>query len=139
MTGKMNHRKGRLIFAVVVGVAFAVLSYRWASDPVPKMERERQERAVVASRRLLADTLSISDLELVDPLTPNRKVGKVYIYPIADGWEISGYYRRHEDDRWHPYLMSLSRSLELQTIKVRDSEVALADRAKDNPKLKVMP
>ena len=87
----MNHRKGRLIFAVVVGVAFAVLSYRWASDPVPKMERERQERAVVESRRLLADTLSISDFELVDPLTPNRKVGKVYIYPIAAVyWGVKG-------------------------------------------------
>ena len=133
----MNHRKGSLMFAVVVGVVVALLSYRWISDPAPKIERERQEQAVAESRRLLADTLSIRNLELVDPLEPNRKVGKVYIYPIADGWEISGYYRRNENDRWHPYLMSLSQSLALETIKVGDSEVALVERAENNPKLSV--
>ncbi len=127
------------MFAVVVGVVVALLSYRWISDPVPKIERERQEHAVAESRRLLADTLAIRNLELVDPLEPNRKVGKVYIYPIADGWEISGYYRRNENDRWHPYLMSLSQSLALETIKVRDSEVALVERAENNPKLNVTP
>ncbi len=125
------------MFAVVVGVVVALLSYRWISDPAPKIERERQEQAVAESRRLLADTLSIRDLELVDPLEPNRKVGKAYIYPIADGWEISGYYRRNENDRWHPYLMSLSQALALVTIKVGDSEVALVERAENNPKLSV--
>jgi hypothetical protein len=125
------------MFAVVVGVVVALLSYRWISDPAPKIERERQEHAVAESRRLLADTLSIRNLELVDPLEPNRKVGKVYIYPIADGWEISGHYRRDENDRWHPYLMALSQSLALEAIKVRDSEVALVERAKNNPKLSV--
>ncbi len=135
----MNHRKGSLLFAVAVGMFVALLSYRWISDPTPKLERERQEHAVVESRRLLAATLSISDLELVDPLAPNRKVGKVYIYPAADGWEISGFYRRGENDRWHPYLMSLSQSLALESIKVRDSEVALVDRAENNPKLNVTP
>lgn len=133
----MNHRKGRLIFTAVAGIVVALLSYRWISDPAPKMERERQELAVAESRRVLADALSIGDLELVDALTPNRRVGKVYIYPIADGWEISGYYRRDENDRWHPYLMSLSQSLELETIKVRDSEDALVERAEKNPKLSV--
>ena len=135
----MNHRKGSLTFAAIVGIVVALLSYRWISDPAPKMERERQELAVTESRRLLADTLSISDLELVDALAPNRRVGKVYIYPIADGWEISGYYRRRENDRWHPYLMSLSHSLELETIKVRDSEAALVERAEKDPKLSVTP
>jgi len=135
----MNHRKGRLIFAAVAGIVVALLSYRWIIDPAPKMERERQELAVAESRRVLADALSIGDLELVDALTPNRRVGKVYIYPIADGWEISGYYRRDENDRWHPYLMSLSQSLALETIKVRDTEIALVERAEKNPKLNVTP
>ncbi|MCH7502459.1 MAG: hypothetical protein IIA10_03785 [Proteobacteria bacterium] len=135
----MNHRKGRLIFAAVAGIVVALLSYRWIIDPAPKMERERQELAVAESRRVLADALSIGDLELVDALTPNRRVGKVYIYPIADGWEISGYYRRDENDRWHPYLMSLSQSLALETIKVRDTEIALVERAEKNPKLSVTP
>ncbi len=127
------------MFAVVVGVVVALLSYRWISDPAPKIERERQEHAVSESRRLLAETLSIRDLELVDPLLQNRKVGKVYIYPVADGWEISGYYRRGENDRWHPYLMSLSQSLALETLKVRDSEAVLIERAASNPKLNVTP
>ena len=135
----MNHRKGSLLFAVAVGIVVALLSYRWISDPAPKMERERQEHAVVESRRLLAATLSISDLELVDPLAPNRKVGKVYIYPAADGWELSGYYRRGKNDRWHPYLMSLSPSLVLETLKVRDTDADLITRAGDNPMLEVVP
>ncbi|MCH8116837.1 MAG: hypothetical protein IIA78_01810 [Proteobacteria bacterium] len=135
----MNHRKGRLIFAAVAGIVVALLSYRWISDPAPKMERERQELAVAESRRVLADALSIGDLELVDALAPNRRVGKVYIYPTADGWEISGYYRRDENDRWHPYLMSLSQSLALETIKVRDTEIALVERAEKNPKFNVTP
>lgn len=135
----MNHRKGRLIFAAVAGIVVALLSYRWISDPAPKMERERQKLAVAESRRVLADALSIGDLELVDALAPNRRVGKVYIYPTADGWEISGYYRRDENDRWHPYLMSLSQSLALETIKVRDTEIALVERAEKNPKLNVTP
>lgn len=135
----MNHRKGSLTFAAIVGIVVALLSYRWISDPAPKMERERQELAVAESRRVLADALSIGDLELVDALAPNRRVGKVYIYPIADGWEISGYYRRDENDRWHPYLMSLSQSLALETIKVRDTEIALVERAEKNPKLNVTP
>lgn len=128
-----------MLFAIAVGLLVALLSYRWITDPTPKMERVRQEHAVAESRRLLADTLSISDLELVDPLAPNRKVGKVYIYPAADGWEISGYYRRGENDRWHPYLMSLSQSLALESLKVRDSEAALVGRAENNPNLNVTP
>ncbi len=120
-------------------MAVALLSYRWITDPTPRMERERQEQVVIESRRLLADVLAIKDLELVDPLTPNRNVGKVYIYPLATGWEVSGYYRRSEDDRWHPFLMSLSQSLTLQTIKVRDSDAAVVERAEDNPKLAVTP
>lgn len=135
----MNHRKGSLLFGIAVGMIIMLLSYRWVSDPAPKMERERQEHAIAESRRLLEDTLSIGDLELVDPLAPDRKIGKVYIYPTADGWELSGYYRRSKNDRWHPYLMSLSPSLVLETLKVRDTDADLIARAGDNPMLEVVP
>ncbi|NIL94345.1 MAG: hypothetical protein GTO71_07890, partial [Woeseiaceae bacterium] len=96
-----------------------------------------QEAAVHASRAALLETLAIGDLELVDPLAPDRKVGKTYIYRSGDGWEVSGYYRRGESKAWHPYLISLDASLAMTHLRVRDN--ALLDAAADNPVVEVVP
>ena len=102
-----NHRIGGLVFAFGVGLLVAFLSYRWITDPAPRLERQLQEAAVLAAREQLRDIAGSSDLEVVDPLAPERKVGKVYVYRSGDGWEVSGFYRRNDDDRWHPFLISL--------------------------------
>ncbi len=134
----MNHRVGSIIFGLVVGLAIAVLAYQWVTDPAKRLERAEQERVVELSREILQQTLEIHDLQVVDPLAPQRKVGKVYIYPLENGWELSGYYRRDDDDRWHPYLLELSSGLSLRSLKVRDTDGGLAQIAAMNPLVEVL-
>ena len=131
----MNHRAGRFIFAIVVGLLVAVFAYRWVIDPAPRAERALEESVVASSRVTLAATLAVGELEIVDALAPNRKVGKTYVYPNGDGWEVSGYYRRSADDLWHPYLMSLNSSIELVHLKVQDRDPDLVSRAANDARL----
>ena len=133
----MNHRITRLIFAIGIGIVVAVFAYRWIIDPAPRAERVMQQSAVAAARNLLEQTLEIGTLEVVDPLEPDRKIGKTYVFPAARGWEVSGFYRRDDNDLWHPYLMTLDDSLQLTHLKVSDP--ALFDRVNDKPLLEILP
>jgi hypothetical protein len=117
----MNHNIGRLVFGLVVGVLVAVLSYRWIMNVGPPVERMQEETVVNASRSLLESTLAIGALQIVDPLAPDRVVGKAYIYPRDDNWEVSGFYRRDGNDLWHPYLVTLDADLTLVRLKVSDT------------------
>lgn len=116
----MNHRIGRRLFALGVGLAVAILAFQWITDPVPRARRDAEEKAVQTARVLLRDAVGDHDIEIVDPLAPNRKVGKVYIYAEEPGWAISGHYRREENDRWHAYLIHLTDNLELHAVKAED-------------------
>ena len=116
----MNHRIGRSLFALGVGLAVAVLAFQWITDPEPRERRQAEENAVQVSRELLRDAVGERDIEIVDPLAPNRKVGKVYVYAESPGWAISGHYRRSETDRWHAYLMHLNSDLEMHAFKAQD-------------------
>jgi hypothetical protein len=120
-TSSMNHRVGRLVFGFGVGFVAALLAYRWAADTGSQAEREMQISVVEESRALLYATLNIGELELVDPLSPDRVVGKGYVYPTADGWEVSGFYRRSKLDLWHPYLVTLDNSMSLAHLKISDT------------------
>ncbi|MBT8091106.1 MAG: hypothetical protein KJO01_12950 [Gammaproteobacteria bacterium] len=131
----MNHRIGRVLFALFVGLAVAVVSFKWITDPAPRAERAREEQVVQMSRSLLASVVESDSLEIVDPLAPNRKVGKVYVFAETPGWAVSGYYRRSDGDRWHPYLMNLTETLELDRLKVQDE--ALAEPAAADPRLEI--
>ena len=133
----MNHRITRLIFAFAIGLLVAVLSFQWITNPAPRAERMLEESMVTVARQHLQETVSSGDLEFVDPLTPNRRVGKSYVYRAAVGWEVSGYYRRGEGDRWHPFLMGLDNANEMASLRVQDA--ALANQSTDNPRLEVMP
>lgn len=117
----MNHRLGRALFALVVGLGVAVFAYSWITDPLPRAQRAAEERAVLAAREHLVAAVGDSGIEIVDPLSPDRKVGKVYIYTEDPGWAISGHYRRGIDDRWHAYLVHLTTDLELQALKAEDT------------------
>jgi len=57
----------------------------------------------------------------------------VYVYPEPPGWAVSGYYRRDETDRWHPYLVTLREDLELERVKLGDARLA----GRDDPRLVV--
>lgn len=134
----MNHRVGRIVFATAVGLIVALLSYRWITDPTGRMEREQQIAVVEASRETLRTVVDLPDFEIVDTLAPDRKVGKAYIYPEGSAWAVSGYYRRDEDDRWHPYLMSLDTDLSLISLKIQDSDPGLARKAASDARLEIV-
>ncbi len=134
---RINHRVGSIVFGVIVGLAAAAWSYHWITDPQKLAARQAEERAVLRARDLLAERLSIDNLQVVDPLATNRKVGKVYIYPSEDGWDISGYYRRNDDDSWHAYLMAVTSGLQLESLKVDDDDPALAALASSDPAVDV--
>ncbi len=133
----MNHRIARLAFGLGVGLLVAFMAFKWITNPEPRAERQLEETVVAASRQHLEATLANSSAELVDPLSPDRKVGKTYVYRAGDGWEVSGYYRRDEDDRWHPYLMTLDASHAMTQLKVQDS--MLRDSAEQNELLEILP
>lgn len=133
----MNHRIGRLVFGFGVGILLAFLAFRWASDPAPRLERQLQESVVASARFFLQETLAIGELEIVDPLAPDRKVGKTYVYRAGEGWEVSGFYRRDETDAWHPYLASLDGKQGLLLLKVSDT--ALLHRQGESPLLEILP
>lgn len=135
----INHRVGSYVFGIAVGLAIAVVAYQWVTDPEPGLERERQEQVVIASRAVLAATLKLRNPEIVDPLATNRRVGKVYVYRTDNGWEVSGYYRRDDKDRWHPYLMTLNNTLLMRSIKVRDKTASVGQLATDDPRIESLP
>jgi hypothetical protein len=133
----MNHRITRLAFGLGVGLLVAFMAFQWITDPGPRAERQLEEAVVAMSRQHLEATLANADVELVDPLSPDRKVGKTYVYRAGDGWEVSGYYRRDQNDRWHPYLMTLDASHAMTHLKVQDS--MLRESAEHNELLEVLP
>ena len=103
------------------------------------MERALQESVVESSRGHLKSAVGIDSLVIVDPLSPNRKAGKVYIYAEGDGWAVSGYYRRDENDRWHPYLMALNADRSLIFLKLKDRDPALIERAASDSLFEISP
>jgi hypothetical protein len=133
----MNHRIGRLLFAFAVGVTVAVLSFKWITNPAPRAERALEEATVVVARQHLQRIVSGNELEFVDPLSPDREVGKAYVYRAAIGWEVSGYYRRNNGDPWHPFLMGIDNTNEMVSLKVQDA--GMVELAIDNPLLEVLP
>lgn len=121
----MNHRVGRNLFALAVGLAVAILAFQWITDPLPRAQRQSEEQAVLASRDLLVAAIGAGELEIVDPLAPDREVGKVYVYAEEPGWAVSGFYRREADDLWHPYLIHLDTGLDLHAFKADDDELSV--------------
>lgn len=133
----MNHRIGRWLFGLGVGFLVALLAFRWITNPAPRVERQLEESVVTVARQHLEATLRHEGVLIVDPLAPNRTVGKSYVYREGEGWEVSGFYRRGEGDRWHPFLMGLDSSLAMASLKVQDA--GLVDRAKTEPLLEAVP
>jgi len=135
----MDHRVGRIVFALLFGLLVAWSSYQWITDPQGREQRVLQISVVETSRELISAIVNDGVLEFVDPAAPRRKVGKVYIYPEGRGWAVSGYYRRGEGDRWHPYLMTLGADRSLLSLKLRDNSPELLERAESDPALAISP
>ncbi len=134
----MNHKVGQWVFAIVVGIATAVFAYRWITDPAPRIERAAQESAVMAARTSLMNMLNDESLQIVDALAQNRKVGKAYVFRRDDGWEVSGYYRRADEEVWHSYLMALDGRLSPTALKIKDSDPGLVRKSAVDSRLEVV-
>ena len=133
-----RHRIIRLVLAFTIGIFLALYSFERISDPEPKLQRDREESVVMSARELLKSYVAGEmQIEIVDPLATDRSVGKSYIYPADNGWEVSGHYRRYASDRWHPFLMSLDANVELISLSVRDDDEEIAATAEDDPKFSV--
>ncbi len=133
-----HHRIIRLVLAFAIGIFLALYSFERISDPEPKLQRVREESVVMSAREILTSYVAGEmQIEIVDPLATDRSVGKSYIYPADNGWEVSGHYRRYASDRWHPFLMSLDANVELISLSVRDDDEGIAATAEDDPKFSV--
>jgi hypothetical protein len=136
----LTHRVARFSIALGVGLALSLSAYRCVTDPEPAMQRAKEEAAVLAARGILRHYIGPSpELRIVDPVSPNRKVGKSYIYPTEAGWEISGHYRRDDTDHWHPFLMALNPDASLANLSVRDSPDSFPAEARQDPKFNAQP
>jgi hypothetical protein len=133
----VNHRAGQWFFAAGVGLLVAFGAYRWVSDSGRQVEHDLQMRVVETARAHLETALSLTALELVDPLMPDRKVGKTYVYRDGSGWQVSGFYRRDESDPWHPYLLTMDQGLALVRLKISDA--AMLRRFSDSDRVEVLP
>ncbi|MGB5347168.1 MAG: hypothetical protein WBN23_13465 [Woeseia sp.] len=117
----MLHNSLRLLIAFGFGIALAVYAFQRIADPEPRLQRVREEQAVMAARAILPAYVALGrTLEIVDPLHKNRVAGKVYVYPVAAGWQVSGHYRRSGETRWQPWLMTLDPELALVELSVQD-------------------
>jgi hypothetical protein len=135
----MSHGTGGLVAAFAVGLAVAVFAYQRVTDPEPARQRAAEEAAVLEARKILEVTIGGGPgLQIVDPLAPDRIVGKVYVYPTDAGFDVSGYYRRHHDDPWHPFLLRLDQEATLLELSVRDSHADLLHRSESDPRLRVV-
>jgi hypothetical protein len=135
----MKQRPGGIAFAIIVGLIVATISYRWVVDPAPREQRERELQVVERARAKLQQLVAADSLEIVDPLEPDRKVGKVYVYPAGAGWEVSGFYRRNPDDLWHPWLMRLDAELAMVQLRVSDQAPEVIERAGRDPAIEILP
>jgi hypothetical protein len=136
----VNQKLVGIIISLVVGVAAALYAYDRATDPLPRLQRQQEEVVVIRAREILkAYVAPTSGIEIVDSVNPDRDVGKVYIAPIEGGWEVSGHYRRSAQDKWHPWLMSVDTSLQLQNLSLQDAAPDLGRRAATDPKFDAVP
>jgi hypothetical protein len=135
-----RHPYMQWIVAISVGVIVSLLVFERATDPEPTLQKVIEEAVVMEARLLLLSyVLPGGELQLVDPLAPDRKVGKTYIWPVESGWEVSGYYRRDQQDLWHPFLMNLDASSELTLLAVKDSNERLIGMSAQDPKFSAVP
>ena len=134
----LAHKVVRFTLALCIGLGLAFYAYHRVTDPQPAMQRAREEAAVLAAREILKSYLApAGEPEIVDPVSPSRKVGKSFVYPADAGWEISGHYRRNQSDRWHPFLMSIDHDHQLLTLSVRDTTGNFSPAALQDPRLDV--
>jgi hypothetical protein len=111
---------GQIIFALIVGLFAASVVYFSSISPNISIQREKEEAVIKQSEKIFMTILQMpSSTEMVHPLNPDRDVGKSYIYPLDGDWQISGFYRRNQNDEWRGWLINLDKSLNLIELRVQ--------------------
>ncbi len=135
-----GHRYIRWIIAFSVGLVLALFAFQRATDPEPARQRAIEEAVVLEARQILVSyVFPGGELQLVDPLAPDRKVGKTYVWPNKDGWDVSGYYRRDKNDVWHPFLMNLDATSQLISLAVKDRNDRIIGMSAQDTKFSAVP
>ena len=134
----VNHRITGLIFAFSVGLAVSYFAYQWITNTDRGARRAIEEAVVLESREILRSYVSSGEtIHISDPLNRVREAGKVYIYPMQAGWELSGQYRRDGTLVWHPFLMQLDTETRLVSLAVSDNDPATQARARADSRFTV--
>ena len=111
---------GQIIFALTVGSLAASVVYFSSISPDISIQRENEEAVIKKSEKLFMTLLQMpSTTQMIHPLNPDRDVGKSYIYPLDGDWQISGFYRRSQNEEWRGWLINLDESLDLIEIRVQ--------------------
>ncbi len=128
------------VFAVIIGLTVSYFSYEWAVNPEPRLQRQKEEKIVIKSRRSFLHLLELTEkTRIIDPLNPDRKVGKTYLSPSDSGWQISGYFRRNEDERWRPWLMSLDNELNVIELRLQGDKNLFSDDIINSERIIILP
>ena len=111
---------GQIIFALTVGFLAATSVYFSSTSPDITIVREREEAVIQQSEKLFITILQMPNTtQIIHPLNPDRDVGKSYVYPLDGGWQISGFYRRNQNEEWRAWLINLDKSLKLIDLRVQ--------------------
>ena len=111
---------GQIIFALTVGFLAATSVYFSSTSPDITIQRESEEAVIKQSEKLFMTILKMPNTtQIIHPLNPDRDVGKSYIYPLDGDWQISGFYRRNQNEEWRAWLINLDNSLKLIDLRVQ--------------------
>ena len=111
---------GQIIFALTVGFLASTSVYFSSTSPDITIVREREEAVIQQSEKLFITILQMPNTtQIIHPLNPDRDVGKSYVYPLDGGWQISGFYRRNQNEEWRAWLINLDKSLKLIDLRVQ--------------------
>jgi hypothetical protein len=135
----MKHKFLRIIIFSILFIAVLTYTYRNVYEPISANQRDDEIQIIHITRSIIKNYIDISpDIEIIDPLNPNRKIGKSYIFPSDNGWEISGYYKKTDYDNWHPWLISLNSVNELVSIAVKDDNPRINKKSIEDPFLLIV-
>ena len=135
----MKHKFLKIIIFLILFIAALTYTYRNVYEPISVNQRGDEIQIIHITRSIIKSYIDISpDIEIIDPLNPNRKIGKSYIFPSDNGWEISGYYKKTDYDNWHPWLISLNSVNELVSITVKDDNLRINKKSIEDPFLLIV-
>ena len=137
---KTQHTINQKVFAVIIGFAVSYYAYKWAVDPAPRLQRQTEEKIVSYARKSFFQLLELTEqTKVIDPLNPDRKVGKTYLASSENGWQVSGFFRRDDLEHWYPWLMNLDNDLNIVELRIQGDKSVFSDDIINSDKIFILP